>query len=108
MKLWLPSKVRRNIKLCPETGCWLWQGDKSRNGYGRMYYRNFRYMAHKMVYGLYCGDWLDDNKKQLDHLCEVRNCVNPRHMEKVTQEVNLKRRFGNRRKHPPIKEKIYV
>jgi hypothetical protein len=29
--------------------------------------------------------------KEIDHLCRVRNCVNPEHLEPVTREENLRR-----------------
>ncbi|WP_414630996.1 HNH endonuclease signature motif containing protein [Alcanivorax jadensis] len=33
---------------------------------------------------------------QLDHLCRVRNCVNPRHLEPVTNRENVRRGFAAR------------
>ena len=72
-------------------GCWLWTG-KTTNGYGVVDIggRSGRLMkAHRVSYEAFKGpvpDGLD-----LDHLCRVRNCVNPDHLEPVTRFENLRR-----------------
>ena len=72
-------------------GCWLWLGAKNRDGYGltRPTGDKLR-MAHRVVYELIVGPIPEG--MELDHLCYVRPCVNPEHMEPVTQLVNLHRR----------------
>lgn len=72
----------------PETGCWVWRGCK-RNGYGfaRKDHRNV--MAHRRMYELHVGPIHEG--MQLDHLCRNRACVNPEHLEVVTQTVNIRR-----------------
>ena len=73
-------------------GCWLWTGARTANGYGTMS-AGGRYgatlLAHRLAYEWYRGAIPDG--LQIDHLCRVRHCVNPWHLEAVTQEVNLKR-----------------
>lgn len=69
----------------PNTGCWLWLGAVS-NGYGRALGGK---LAHRLMYEREVGavpDGLD-----LDHLCRVRSCVNPAHLEPVTRRENLLR-----------------
>lgn len=66
-------------------GCWLWIGHITPNGYGQ-YGRSF---AHRRIYQdvvRHIPDGL-----QLDHLCRVRHCVNPMHLEPVTQWENIAR-----------------
>jgi hypothetical protein len=74
-------KVNKN----GEGGCWLWTGCQNGTGYGRF----DKSVAHRFSYQLLVGpvpDGLD-----LDHLCRVRHCVNPDHLEPVTRSENLRR-----------------
>jgi hypothetical protein len=76
----------------PDLGpCWLWCAEiNHRNGYGRYRISTSRsQLAHRFAYELLVGpipDGLD-----LDHLCRVRACVNPAHLEPVTRRENLLR-----------------
>src|SRR5882757_480341 len=76
-----------------EDGCWIWQGPPSNAGYGSYNVHNDRtYIAHRYVYELHKGpvpDGLD-----LDHLCMVKMCVNPDHLEPVTRKENHRRRIA--------------
>lgn len=72
----------------PNSGCWLWLGrvnESSNNGYG--YYGPS--LAHVISYVAFRGCIPDDF--ELDHLCRVRSCVNPWHLELVTKVVNILR-----------------
>ncbi len=73
-----------------ESGCWLWTGGKTGGGYGTfMRTRGKSTVAHRFAYEEFVGsipDGLD-----LDHLCRVRHCVNPSHLEPVTRSENLRR-----------------
>ena len=46
-------------------------------------------MAHKVLYTLLVGEY--PAGLELDHLCKVRACVKPLHLEPVTQIENLRR-----------------
>ena len=77
-------------------GCWLWTGGRDKDGYGFWYDQRGRMVrAHRKAYELCFGEIL--NGLTVDHLCSVRMCVNPNHMELVTQSVNAKRRRRVRR-----------
>lgn len=73
-------------------GCWVWTAAVESGGYGHMNVggRAGKMMrAHRLSYEHYIGPipaGLD-----LDHLCRVRRCVNPAHLEAVTRRVNLLR-----------------
>jgi hypothetical protein len=69
-------------------GCWLWERANSK-GYGRIFYNGRLRQAHRLFYELLNGPV--DRSLHLDHLCRTRQCVNPSHMEPVTQAVNLQR-----------------
>ncbi len=68
-----------------DSGCWLWQGALNTSGYGV-----FRGVpAHRWSYGWFVEAFPRD--LQCDHLCRVRRCVNPAHIEIVTRSENLRR-----------------
>jgi hypothetical protein len=80
-------------KVVQTDTCWLWTGSLS-NGYGNIRPRNGEPMmrAHRFAYELLVGPIPEG--LHLDHLCRVRHCVNPDHLEPVTQRVNTLRGFG--------------
>ena len=72
-------------------GCFLWVGPKDQRGYGRQTYLGVGYLAHRLVY-----EYLVESIQEglvLDHLCENKSCVNPDHLEPVTQAENVSRYF---------------
>ena len=95
-----PHPDRRNWYGPPEgrfwphvnkTGsCWLWEGRRTPNGYGRFNATHSKaVMAHRFAYELLRGPIPDGT--QLDHLCLVILCVNPGHLEIVTPLENVTR-----------------
>lgn len=73
-------------------GCWLYTGSLSPRGYGQVNISvrpRVLGRAHRLAYRLLVGhipSWL-----VIDHLCRVRNCVNPEHLEAVTPGENVRR-----------------
>ncbi len=82
----------------PELGpCWIWTGSIHKKGYGHFWYRGKYRKAHRVSYRMLVGKF--GGKPQIDHLCRVRGCVNPTHLEPVTNRENLLRgRNVNREK----------
>lgn len=72
-----------------ESGCWIWLGVTNTYGYGRVLWNNRHLMAHRVSYELFKGPISAD--LQTDHLCKVRCCINPDHLEAVTPRVNTMR-----------------
>lgn len=73
-----------------ETGCWLWQGPLNPAGYGgtvRAWQKGW--LPHRLAYTVMVGP-ISANM-QIDHLCRVRHCINPDHLDQVTQGENLRR-----------------
>src|ERR687891_2588570 len=70
-------------------GCWRWTAGKNRDGYGYFPFEGRSQAAHRVAYKLLEGTIPLD--LQLDHLCRVRDCVNPGHLEPVTCRENLLR-----------------
>lgn len=73
------------------TGCWIWHGRVSTNGYGQAPtgVRGGRRPAHRMVYEFHVGPI--PAGLELDHLCRTPLCVNPEHLEPVTHAENVRR-----------------
>lgn len=72
--------------------CWLWISYCFSNGYGSFTIKKRKYLAHRLSY-----EWLRGPIPQgmvLDHLCRVRPCVNPAHLEPVSLRENLLRGIG--------------
>jgi len=87
------ARVDRNgptPDYAPSLGpCWLWTGSLNRLGYGNGRYDGRTMSAHRAAYTLLVGPI--PKGMQLDHLCRVRRCVNPAHLEPVTQSTNMLR-----------------
>lgn len=65
--------------------CWLWTGYRNKDGYG--IYRGR--LAHRIAYIETHGSYPEGTVT--DHLCRVRHCVNPEHLEAVTIGENVRR-----------------
>jgi len=87
----IPERLEQKIVRVPESGCWIWTGALHRNGYGHFKIPNSRshLLAHRGVYAIERGEIPEG--MDLDHLCRVRCCVNPDHLEPVTRRENLRR-----------------
>ena len=93
VKLATPSLERflSHIEVQPVSRCWLWTAGTQR-GYGhfRVGARGSKKVrAHRFAYELWVGPI--PKGLTLDHLCRVRHCVNPDHLEAVTQGENVRR-----------------
>lgn len=75
-----------------ENGCWEWIGRSITNGYGQVKMNGCTRRAHRIVYERVKGPI--PQGLTLDHLCRNRRCVNPDHLEPVTNRENLRRGMG--------------
>lgn len=74
----------------PNSGCWVWQRCKSPEGYAKsIRVDGHAYAPHRFYYEQKYGPI--PAGLALDHLCKNRLCVNPDHLQPVTQTQNTRR-----------------
>jgi len=85
--------IDQKYRIDPDTGCWEWLRAKVR-GYGVVNDPAFgkNKPAHRYLYRLHRGDIPDG--LVIDHLCRNHGCVNPWHLEPVTDGENVLRGIG--------------
>ena len=84
----LPERFRSKV-VVDDSGCWLWCTSLKESGYGLYSTGNSSVSAHRYSYELLVG--AVPMGLELDHLCRVRRCVNPVHLEAVTHAENVRR-----------------
>lgn len=84
-----PPEPRFLRKVTKTDTCWLWTGGNTGTGYGCFHDGERNRLVHRWAYEYYVGPI--PMGLQIDHLCRVRNCVNPGHLEAVTPWENVMR-----------------
>lgn len=80
------------VRVRPTGFCWEWTGRPNKGGYGQVTRRGKPRLVHRLAYEMLVGpipEGLD-----LDHLCRNTICVNPDHLEPVTNRENTMRSFN--------------
>lgn len=73
--------------------CWLWIACTNKDGYGRFgIRRGYVEWAHRVAYFL-SGQSVPSGLV-LDHTCDVKRCVNPKHLQPSTHKHNILRGTG--------------
>jgi hypothetical protein len=95
--------------------CWLWIGQKDKDGYGLVFHKGKQHRAHRLSYQLHWS--VIPGSYIVRHTCDVTNCVNPDHLIFGTTKQNsqdmVNRGRSNKNKNIPrisndIKSKIAV
>lgn len=95
--MWTIEKIKaKNVEVDELTDCWNWTGSFDKDGYGKYGSKTDwvpkSYRASRLFY-----EQLKEpipQGKVLDHLCRNRKCVNPEHLEVVTNKENILRGDG--------------
>lgn len=95
----IEERLWDGIMPIPHCGCWIWMGPINTGGYGQIKKgrRNEgKILTHRLSYELFKGRIPDH--LQIDHLCRIRSCCNPDHLELVTGSENVKRGICGQKK----------
>lgn len=83
----LKYRFDKRVMPCPTSGCWFWMGYMNKGGYGVLRGSRGTMGAHRWFYEQVKGPIPDG--MVINHICRVRLCVNPDHLEAVTQKQNI-------------------
>lgn len=115
--------ARRVLKPCPVAGlaghCWVWTGSLVKRpadptkyrtpGYGRIVTGGRHILVHRAAWELWRGSI--PSGLTIDHLCKVKACFNPDHLEPVTRAENRRRErraMCGRGQHAMIDANVYI
>ena len=87
----LPTNLENMIEPVPFSGCWIWTGAINEKGYGKSLSKlglTNTQRVHRIIYELLIGPI---QAETLDHTCRVRCCVNPKHLEPMSNKENCLR-----------------
>jgi hypothetical protein len=88
-KAGIPSYLVLDIGY--KTKCWVWQQGLNKWGYPKVKRNRKTLGGHRLFYRAYVGEIHHGRYHPLDHLCRIRKCVMPEHVEPVTLVENIRR-----------------
>ncbi len=86
------DRIQRKVNIKKLGECWEWTAGLNGEGYVILLRDGRHQRGHRFFYETLVG--AIPEKLDLDHLCRVRHCINPRHTEPVTRRTNILRGDG--------------
>ncbi len=87
------DRYKKLVSMGKPNDCWQWLGSiNKRTGYGKKQWRGETWLAHRWVWTMLFGSIPKD--MTINHKCSNRSCVNPHHMEVITQAENCRHGSG--------------
>ena len=77
-----------------DSGCWIWAGSLNAGGYGISPRTPISQQAHRVSYAVHFG--IIPKGIQIHHICSVRACINPMHLQAITPQENTAEMFERR------------
>lgn len=90
------KQVRVPAPIRDANGCLIWQGYIDGNGYGRLTADGRATYAHIEAFKT-AGGLVDEINDTVDHLCEIKHCVEPSHLESCPRGENTQRYYERRK-----------
>ena len=84
----LLSRLMKRVEINQDTGCWEVLSGLQK-GYSLIKYKGVVYRGHRVSYTALVG--CIPGGMSIDHLCMVKNCINPNHLEPVSLSENVSR-----------------
>lgn len=93
----LTERLRKNTAW--EGECLIWLKAKNNDNYPKMNFwvlgKHVQIYVHRLMYVLHTGHDIPDGM-EVDHTCNRRDCVAPKHLEAVTHATNIQRMYDRR------------
>lgn len=101
----IDDRIEKNTFYDPMSGCHLWMG-YTKHGYAISSVGPRKFVSlHRFIWEKVYGEI--PKHLCIDHLCRVRNCLNPAHMELVTPEENTRRGIAGKSARERQKSKTH-
>lgn len=90
---YLLDNVTEELNVAPLDVCWVWRRSVTKKGYSQVSIGRRMKIGHRVAYEEFVGPI--PGGLQLDHLCRVKRCIRPKHLEPVTRAENWRRHVNS-------------
>lgn len=87
----LPQRFWAKVQMTDT--CWIWTASVTSRGYGTYWLGGRSQLVHRLAFEALTGPIPDG--LTIDHLCRVKRCINPDHLEAVTSAENTRRAYAD-------------
>lgn len=87
-------RLLQRVQLDPHSMCWVWQGYKTSDNYGKISIAGKMQLTHRVSYAIFNGEIPEG--MTVNHKCLNRSCCRHDHLELMTQSENTKEALRRR------------